>query len=115
MVRHNGREDLEAARHTDQVVARRVQRAVAEVAGSRAEGGHHIVGRVEGLAVGLRSLLGTAGLVEGRIRVDRRLAVGVEEAGHIHVEEEVGRIRLAEVEGRCCNSQTCCCPLLLLA
>lgn len=77
VARHNDREDLEAARHTDQVVVRRVQRAVAEVAGSRAEGDHHIVGLVEGLAVGLRSLLGTAGLVEGRIRVDRRLAVGV--------------------------------------
>ena len=96
----------EVVRHTGLDVARRVQCDVAEAAGSPVEDGHRI-GRVEDLEEDHRSLLGTAGLVEGRSQVDRSIAVGVlqscqsracgpefisfadthKEAGHILVEE----------------------------
>jgi len=66
----------EVVRHTGLDVARRVQCDVAEAAGSPVEDGHRI-GRVEDLEEDHRSLLGTAGLVEGRSQVDRSLAVGV--------------------------------------
>jgi hypothetical protein len=100
------RTGLEVVRHTGLDVARQVQCDVAEVVGSPAEDGHRI-GRVEDLEEDHRSLLGTAGLVEGRSQVDRSLAAGVllycqsgacmpelisfadthEEAGHSLVEE----------------------------
>jgi hypothetical protein len=100
------RTGLEVVRHTGLDVARQVQCDVAEVVGSPAEDGHRI-GRVEDLGEVRRSLLGTAGLVEGRSQVDRNLAAGVllscqsgacmpefnlfadthEEAGHSLVEE----------------------------
>jgi hypothetical protein len=100
------RTGLEVVRHTGLDVARQVQCDVAEVVGSPAEDGHRI-GRVEDLGEVRRSLLGTAGLVEGRSQVDRSLAAGVllscqsgacvpelisfadthEEAGHSLVEE----------------------------
>jgi hypothetical protein len=70
------RTGLEVVRHTGLDVARQVQCDVAEVVGSPAEDGHRI-GRVEDLEEDHRSLLGTAGLVEGRSQVDRSLAVGV--------------------------------------
>jgi hypothetical protein len=100
------REEVLEARRTGLDVARQVQCDVAEEAGSPAEDGHRI-GRVEDLGEVRRSLLGTAGLVEGRSQVDRSLAAGVllscqsgacvpelisfadthEEAGHSLVEE----------------------------
>jgi hypothetical protein len=74
--RRTGQEDLEVVRRIGLGVARLVQCDVAEAAGSPAEDGHRI-GRVEDLEEEHRSLLGTAGLVEGRSQVDRSLAVGV--------------------------------------
>jgi len=110
-VRRTGQEeDLEAVRHTVLDVVRQVQ--CAEVEGSLAEGDHRI-GREADLEADLRILPGTAGLVEDRSQADRNLAVGVGEAGHSLVEEEVDRNRLAEAEGRCCSSQTCCSLVLL--
>jgi hypothetical protein len=112
--RRTGQEDLEVVRRIGLGVARRVQCDVAEAAGSPAEDGHRI-GRVEDLEEEHRSLLGTAGLVEGRSQVDRSLAVGVEEeAGHSLVEEEVGRSRLEEAEGHRRRSSQTCCSLLML-
>jgi len=70
------RTGLEVVRHTGLDAARQVQCDVAEAVGSPAEDGHRI-GRVEDLGEVRRSLLGTAGLVEGRSQVDRSLAVGV--------------------------------------
>jgi len=110
--------EVQEARHIDQeedreAVRRSVLDAVRRVAGSPAEDDHRI-GQEGDLEEDHRSLPGTAGLVEGRSRVDHSLAVGVGEAGRILVEEEVDRNRLAEAEGRYCSSQTCC-PLLLFA
>jgi hypothetical protein len=75
VVHRTVREEVQQARRTGQEEDPEVERHtgldVAEVADSPAEGGHRI-GQVGGLEEELRSLLGTAGLVE-----DRSLAVGV--------------------------------------
>jgi hypothetical protein len=73
--------EVQEARHIDQeedreAVRRSVLDAVRRVAGSPAEDDHRI-GQEGDLEEDHRSLPGTAGLVEGRSRVDHSLAVGV--------------------------------------